>query len=388
MDKKKCLIVFKWPINLNIFVINKLSKYYETEHIYINSFQNKSFSEIVKEINLIIDNKKIEIVFFDVDSIKLLNYFFIKKINNVKKVLMTFDDTTVHEMNAITANACDIIVSHCPFLTLKYKEKGYEAYNMFLENDGNIFKNYNLKKDIDVLFFGKLTQDRKKFIDFLISKNISVKSVGQNNNFLPLDELVKTISRSKIIINFSKTTTKTVSNHESESIYKYYYEFKGRIIMAALCGSYCVSEFSPGQTMLFNDDEISTFSDKEECLEKLNYILSNDTLLKSRTDKFHNKAKALYEEKKNFEIIFNALNKENFSRVELIKFPYWYIRISAKQIIKRNIHLTSIFKSFFELIEVWKILKKSKFYIKILVILESVLNIFWYSFMSLMKKNK
>ncbi len=388
MDKKKCLIIFKWPINLNTFVINKLSKYYETEHIYISSFKNQSFSEITKEINSIIHNKKIEIVFFDVDSIKLLNYFFIKKINNVKKVLMTLDDTTVHEMNAITANACDIIVSHCPFLTLKYREKGYEAYNMFLENDGNIFKNYNLNKDIDVLFFGKLTSDRKKFIDFLTSKNISIKLVGQSNNFLPLDELVKIISRSKIVINFSKTTTKNVSNHESESIYKYYYEFKGRVIMTALCGSYCVSEISPGQTMLFNDDEISSFSNKEECLEKLNYMLSNDNLLKSRTNKFHNKAMTLYEEKKNFEPIFKALNKEKFSRVELIKFPYWYIRISAKQIIKRNIHLTTLLKSFFELTQVWKILKNTKFYIKVLVILESVLNIVWYSFMSILKKNK
>ena len=154
--KKKCLIVFKWPIDLHSFIISKFSKFYDTEYIYLNKFKDQTYSEIIDEINGLIQSKNCEIVFFDVDSIKLINFFFINKIKNVKKILMTFDDTTVHEMNSITASACDLVITHCPSSALKYKEKGYEAHNMFLENDVNIFKNYNLKKDIDVLFFGRI----------------------------------------------------------------------------------------------------------------------------------------------------------------------------------------------------------------------------------------
>ena len=32
---------------------------------------------------------------------------------------------------------------------------------MPIEGDGNIFKNYNLQKEIDVLFFGQINDDRK-----------------------------------------------------------------------------------------------------------------------------------------------------------------------------------------------------------------------------------
>ena len=140
--KKKCLLILKWPIPTQKFLINKFSKFYETEHLFISDFKNKGFSEIIDDINNFIELKNIKIVFFDVDFIKFINLFFIKKINNVKKILMTFDDFAPHEMNAITANACDLVLSHCPFSVKKYEEKGYEAFFMPCESDGNILKNY------------------------------------------------------------------------------------------------------------------------------------------------------------------------------------------------------------------------------------------------------
>ena len=388
MEKKRCLILFKWPIYLNEFIIKKISKFYDTKHIYMNSFENKNYSQIIKEINSFINREKIEVVFFDVDSIKFLNLFFIERLKNVKKVLMTFDDTSVHEMNAITANACDLVVTHCPFSVLKYREKGYEAHNMFLENDGEVFKNYNLKKDIDVLFFGRVNSNRRRFLDYLSDNKISVKIVGENNNFLNTQELSKTISRSKIVINFSKTTADFVTNYGSQNIYNFYYELKGRVIMAGLCGAYCLSEYSPGQNLLFQEDEIENFKSKEDCLKILNKLLSNEEILKSKTEKFSNKTLNLYEEKKNFEPIYNAIENGKFSKVKLIEIPYWYLRISAKQILKKNISLFKIMNSFSQLGEVWTIIKNSKFYFQILIILESLINIVWYSLLSEIKKKK
>ena len=123
--RKKCLLVFKFPLFWNKYIINKLSKFYDTEYLYISNFKNKNFSEIIDKINEFIESKNIEIVFFDVDFFKFINFFFIKKIKNVKKILLTGDDYALHEMNAITASSCDLVLSHCPLSVLKYREKGY-----------------------------------------------------------------------------------------------------------------------------------------------------------------------------------------------------------------------------------------------------------------------
>ena len=383
--KKKCLIVFKWPIFLHKFIINKLSKFYHTEYLYINDYKNKSFSEITEEINQHIKSKNFEIVFFDVDSIKFINYFFIKKIKNVKKVLMTFDDTALHEMNAITANACDLVVTHCPFSVLKYKEKGYEAYLMCLENDGSIFKNYDLKKEIDVLFFGRINTDRKEFLDFIVNGGISIKMVGENTDFVSLEELAKLMSKSKIVLNLSKTTEKTLVNYSSESVYKFYYELKGRVVMSGLSGTFCLSEYSPGQDLILGENKLPIFYTKEECLKILTKLLRDEELLKQYTNKFCTKILDLYEEKRNFEPIFNAIEKTTNRKVEIVRFPYWYLRIVAKQIIKRNINLSRLLKSIFQFKEIFKIIKNSNFHIKLLIILETSINIIWYSLTSTIK---
>ena len=382
---RKCLIVFKWPIFLNKFLINKLSKFYHTEYLYISDYKNKNFSEITEEINQYIKSKNFEIVFFDVDSIKFINYFFIKKIKNVKKVLMTFDDTALHDMNAITASACDLVVTHCPFSVLKYKEKGYEAYLMCLENDGSIFKNYDLKKEIDVLFFGRINTDRKEFLDFIVNGGISIKMVGENTDFVSLEELAKLMSKSKIVLNLSKTTLKTLPNYSSESIYKFYYELKGRVVMSGLSGTFCLSEYSPGQDLILGENKIPIFYTKEECLKILNKLLSDEELLKQYTNKFCTKILDLYEEKRNFEPIFNAIEKTTNRKVEIARIPYWYLRIVAKQIIKRNIKLSRLLKSIFQFKEIFKIIKNSNFHIQLLIILETSINIIWYSLTSTIK---
>ena len=45
-------------------------------------------------------------------------------------------------MNAITASACDMVLTGCPLSILKYKEKGYEAH--FINFENNILNNYKL----------------------------------------------------------------------------------------------------------------------------------------------------------------------------------------------------------------------------------------------------
>ena len=132
--KKKVLIVFKYPRgNWNKPVINKFSNYYDTEHLYISDYSNKNFTEVVSDINDLIKSKNIEIVVFDVDYFKFINFFFIESINCKKKILITGDDFELHEINSISASACDLVLSHCPFSVLKYREKGYQAHTIDYE---------------------------------------------------------------------------------------------------------------------------------------------------------------------------------------------------------------------------------------------------------------
>ena len=386
--KKKVLVIFKYPRAWNIDVVNRFSNYYDTEHLYISDYNNKNFAEIVDDINNLIKSKNIEIVVFDVDYFKFINFFFIEKINGKKKIIVTGDDFDQHEMHSITACICDLVLSHCPLSVLKFKEKGHEAYMINFEIS-NIKNNKN-QKEIDVLFFGNVTQDRKEFLDYLVREDIPLKNVGHQEHVvgLPKDELIKLISKSKIILNFSKSKTDSVLNYSSESIYRFHYQFKGRVTLSGLIGTLCVSEYSPGQEIIFKEDELPTFFTKEECAQILKKLLKDDVLLEKYTNKFTAKVHELWDDKKNFEPIYKAIEKTDNRRVKLIRFPYWYMRIAAKQIILRNLKLSALVKSMFQFNIVFSIIRNSNFLIKFLIIFESIINILWYSFIFTFKSKK
>ena len=189
-------------------------------------------------------------------------------------------------------------------------------------------------------------------------------------------------------MNLSKTRTTSVKNYSSENIYKFYYQLKGRVLLAGFNGAVCVSEYSPGQELLFSEDEVPTFFTKEECVNILKKLLNNEELLKKYESKFTTKVCNLYEEKKSFEAIYNAIQKSNHRRVELIKIPYWYLRIAAKQILLRNLKLSSLMKAIFQFSIIFKIIKNSSFLTKLLVVFESVINTLWYSLAFTLKSKK
>ena len=378
--KKKVLIIFKYPHAWNEHVINRFLIYYDTEFLYISNFKNKNFTEIVEHINNLIKLKNIEIVVFDVDYFKFINFFFIMKINSKKKIFITGDDFEFHEFHSVTASACDLVLSQCPLSVLKYKEKGCEAYLSNMEFS-KIRNNNNDKKEIDVLFYGHITPDRRNILDYIVKEGINLKNIGHEGNVtgLPKDELLKLISKSKIVLELSKSRTSFVKNYASESIYKFYYLYKGKIIVAGLKGAACVSEYSPGTELLFSKDEVATFFTKEECVKILKKLLNNKELLEKYTNKFTSKVYNLYEDKKNFEPIYKAIEKPNHRRIELIKIPYWYLRISAKQILLRNLKLSNLIKAIFQFRIIFKIIKNSSLLTKLLIVSESVINTLWYS---------
>ena len=388
--KKKILILFKASWHWNKFFINKLSKFYEVEYLYLDQIKKNHFGTL-SEINNFIENNKIEIVFFDIDYQKIVNVFFIRKIKNVKKVMVTWDDYERHNFNLITSNSCNFVVTGCPVSELKYKEIGCPASFMILESDGSFYRNLKLKKDIEVLFFGKVNKNRNIFLNFIKESGIKIKVVGNNEeNRVSDEELVSLICRSKIVINFSKTTWGKIMNIPEKNVFQYQYQLKGRIIQSGLCGTACITEYAPHHRLLYKENELIEFNNKKECVEKIKDLLKNPESLNKYTETFSNKTKNFYEEEKSFQKTYDFLNKMDNKQVKekpryQIIAPYWYLRICAKQILLKNLKISKIFDSIFLLKEVAFLANKTNIFLKLMLFSESILNIIWFSIIRLLK---
>ena len=350
------LIIFKQPRWPQEFIISKFSQNYKVEHIFISNLLKKSNKEIIKLINTTIKNKKISIALFEGDHISIINFDFINSIEVKKKGLILYDDFMYHGINAITGKACDFILSACPHSSLKFKKKGYQSFFMPMESDGNIFKKYeNIKKKNDVLFFGDANRHRMPYINYIRNNNISIKHVHQNQPTTKTHhDLAKLINESKIVINFSKAEFLKRVYFGSKK-YKNYYQFKGRIYQTGLCGTACITEYSPAHDLIFKDDELISFKTKEECVKILKKILNDSKTLENYSKKFHQKCLE-FDDKNYIKKIIQFLEsiKFNSPNVKTSKyFPFWYKWIFIKQRLwlrYRNGDFTSFFKEVYDII--------------------------------------
>ena len=111
-------------------------------------------------------------------------------------------------------------------------------------------------------------------------------------------------------------------------------------------------------------------------------------VLCQNTNKLNLKVNEICDDRKNFEPIYNSIEKLNRRKVKLYKIPYWYLRIGAKYILLRNIKLSNLIKTIFQFNIVFSIIKNSNFLIKFFIIIESIVNAFWYSFILTFKSKK
>ena len=134
---------------------------------FINDFLYLSNKRIITEINKIILSNNIEIVLLEGDHAHIIDYDFIKAIDNkVKKGIFLGDDMVWHNLNAISAQSCDFVFSSCPISALKFQEIGTNSLFVPIESDGKILKDYKLEKIYDVLHFGREKTIRSSYIDY------------------------------------------------------------------------------------------------------------------------------------------------------------------------------------------------------------------------------
>jgi hypothetical protein len=327
--KKNCLIIFALPHvhNWENDIINKFNLIYEVKYIFADKYFNKGGTEnLIKVCNEIITNEKIDVVVFDTDFAPYIDANVIKSCNkNIFKILLTFDNIVHNNLNLINASNCNLVLTGDPIDVLKLKEYNLNSMYFQLEGSSNVYKDLSLIKDIDILFYGLLHKfGRKEFISTLIERGYNIKIVGPPDNIVTNEKLVELINRSKIVLNFSYS--------DSSNVYKFFFptkdndinapmlQFKGRFLQCGLCNTMCISEYAPSIELLFNNDEVPTFKNIEECEYQINKYLNNNLLRESIVTNLKNKCIKLYED---FPIMKSInLQIENSTNFKTLNFTY------------------------------------------------------------------
>ena len=295
------LFIFKDLPWYHSYILNKFScSYYFNEYI-INNNLNKTSQGISEEINSLIKEKKIEIIFFDFDYTSIIDKFFVNKIICKKKILVSFDP---HENYKKIQDSLEYF-SHLLIADPEYVEKlsllNQNCFHFPLEANEKIFFNKKTKKNIDVLFFGELKADRKNFIEKIKKLNINFHSHINSRETLDDNALVDLINRSKIVINFSKG----VNKYEKDE----YYQFKGKVLISGMCGTLCLSEYSKGQDLIFKNN-YPTFKNSEEMITIIKSLLNNEKNLNILTNNFFSECK-MFSDTEYFSKIVKFLSLQN-----------------------------------------------------------------------------
>jgi len=333
-ENENCLIVYKFPQPWHVHLEKKLSLVWGINRLYARDILLKSGSSgLIREINNVVQGSSVKLVMFDTDYFAPVDVEVIQHVTpRVGRVLLTFDDLLLHERNVLTARVCDLVLTCDPISALRYQEEGIEASYMPLESSKEIYFRKEVPVDIDVLFFGSSDKaDRKIYLDYLENQGVAVRVVGGASSFLSTDELVECISRSKVVLNFSKTGVVPDLTPGGSKYPTTFYQFKGRVIEAGLCGTACVSEYAPGLSLLFEEDEVPTFRSPEECFQQVKRLLENDGVREEVSAKLQSKVLNCYEDSARMPALVSAISRMRRRAFNIDQVPTWYWRTTLRE---------------------------------------------------------
>ena len=334
MQKKNLLLIFKDKKKITKnqdFWIDKLSKGYEVWDFYLHEHLHLTNSKIIEKINNKITSKNIDVLLIEGDHLALNDLFFLRSINQkVLKGLFLGDDSEWHQVNLISASIFDFILTD-PVSVLKFKELGIESLYCPIEANEEIFKDYNLEKNIDILLFGRKKPDTEKYLELLDKNKIKYLRVDPYMEISDtLEKLARLINKSKIVINFTKTLNGN-KPFNPLSKYKYGYFAKGRPLMSGLCNTLCISEYAPSNDLLYPDGEFPNFKNQDEFIKIIKLYLNDKKKLLNDTKIFKDSC-LKYSDKEYIKVLVNFINniKRRNSNIN-IKIPFWYYLIAIKQ---------------------------------------------------------
>lgn len=341
--KPNVLALFKSYSPGEFLVVNKFSHEFNVSILYLSDLVAlNGYKKTLSIINEYILFNKINIIVIDVEYYPEFDFEFIRNISNsVVKVSIVMDDALMHDFNSITAAYSDLILTVEPISVLLYRAKGFKAEFMPLEGDQSVFYERDGAKDIDVLFCGTMSKcGRKEYINYLRANGVAVTVIGHGSNFVPFEELGAIISRTKIVLDLSKSRLISSIAPETklrpaEEFFSYLLGMRGRPIVSGLCKTACISEYAPSLSLLFSEDEVPTFTSFKECLDLTNLLLEDENRLAYHAEKLHSKVIAEYEDRAYMKKLLPKIRKREPFVYEFKPLPHWYVKLVAKARVRR-----------------------------------------------------
>ncbi len=178
------------------------------------------------------------------------------------------------------AQCMDLVVVYDCLSRYRFRQYGIESISFYSSFDRRKYVKTGGDKMFDVSFVGDVANkiERQEYIDYIWDNGIAVEvfGTGTRNGQISLDEMVKVFNSSRINLNFTKISLKNAIRREP-LINLRLRQVKGRMIEAALCGGFVLTEYVPGIEEVFElDREIAAFDSKEEMLDKIRHFLKNE----------------------------------------------------------------------------------------------------------------
>jgi len=252
---------------------------------YSEIYLRHGHSASQKFIRDFIRDNGIEILIFmeDPASFHFPPSFFREMKPRVFTVMMAGDTVYYYDVrDKYYAGAMDLFIILDSFEKIRaFRELGGDAFIFLSSYDRASYHKFtDRKKTIDVSFVGGIAarRDRIEYLDYLAKNGIDVRVFGYGapGGQVTLERMVEIFNESRINLNF---TGALVPNRLSRNtpIPPGTKQLKSHQVEAALCGSFALSEYSPGmEETLLPGVEMAVYTTKEELLEKIRYYLSHE----------------------------------------------------------------------------------------------------------------
>lgn len=331
------LFVFKDEPWFKEHIDNKFNKHFKTHYIFLKNIIKLSRYEIIKKINKLIISNKIQNVFFDIDYSSYIDANFVSEIESKNKIMLSFDVEENYKKIKRNLKCFTHLLLSEPKFVYKLKKEGCRSIFFPLETNQKIFyKIKNIKKKFDILFFGELKENRKVFLSYLNKKKFKKKILINKKKKISNHQLNEIINQSRIVLNFSAGANKYSK--------KKYNQFKGRILISGLSGTFCLSENYDSSKYLFKN-KYPSFKNIETLDNILEHLLKNEKKLKKLTKDFTNDC-VTYSDINYFKKIKNFLNIS--SKKERLNLSF-YETINILKISSKNNNIKILIKNFFDI---------------------------------------
>lgn len=285
-------------------------------------------------------------------------------------MMMNFYDTELffEPIDRYYAQCADLVLlPTASNFTHSYKLLGIDALATFSLFDTKAYKKHACSKDIDISFVGDVSKkSRKKFLDALSASGYDVQIFGHGtkNGPVSFEKMNQIFSRSKINLNFSDTVEERNFNTHTNTDYtivpkimQYMTQLKGRSIEASLCGGFVLTQYAVGIEEMFENDEIATFQDEAELIQKVQYYLHNDSLREQMQEKAYQKALERFDATKVFSKIFKNIHLQNRSEKKIFTDKDFLRHYGSYH----SLYLFNfLFKlRFFDAVQEWKIIQQN-----------------------------